>query len=179
MSDSILLRVIPANVETDVDGQRLQFRVGIAGISQLRLEQVHQFDILFESYADFIIELQEVPDVIGISTFLEAIVRSQLVGDRFYLTEFVDVILIWVAEPQIGTNGILILVMLRCSVAVLLQENRRLSLESIHPFKNVLTLVKKGDKHSSDLFRSSLGKSNDHTFWEVVVRSQQIERLIQ
>ena len=96
---SILLRVIPADVETDVDGQSLQFRIRIAGIGQLRLEQVHQFGILFEGHADFIIELQEIPDVIGISTFFEAIVRFQLTGDRFYFTEFVDVILIRVAEP--------------------------------------------------------------------------------
>ena len=63
------------------------------------MEKVHQLDILFEGYADFIIELQEVPDVIGISTFLEAIVRFQLAGDSFYLTEFVDVILVRVADP--------------------------------------------------------------------------------
>ena len=61
MRDYILLRVIPADVETDIDGQRLQFRVWIASVSQLRLEQVHQFGIPFEGHADFIIKLQKVP----------------------------------------------------------------------------------------------------------------------
>ena len=114
---------MPADVETDVNGQRLQFCIRIAGIGQLRLEEIHQLGIFFEGHADFIIELQEVPDVIGVSTFLEAIVRFQLAGDRFHLTEFIDVIIVRVAEPQVCADGILVLVMLCGTIAVLLQKN--------------------------------------------------------
>ena len=122
MRDYILLRVIPADVETDIDGQRLQFRVWIASVSQLRLEQVHQFGIPFEGHADFIIKLQKVPDIIGISTFLEAIVRFQLAGDRFYLTEFVDVVFVRKTKPKICADGVFILVVLCSPVSILLQQ---------------------------------------------------------
>ena len=170
---------MPADVETDVNGQRLQFCIRIAGIGQLRLEEIHQLGIFFKGHADFIIELQEVSDVIGISTFLETVIRTKFAADPFYFTEFIDVIFIRVAEPQVCADSILILVVLSGPISILLQENSRLCLEGAHPFKDILALVEQSDEHCPDLFWSGFCKSNNHTFRKVVVGGQQIQCLIQ
>ena len=52
----IFLRVIPADVKTDIDSQRLQLRIGIASIGQLRLEEIHQLGVLFKGRTNLVIE---------------------------------------------------------------------------------------------------------------------------
>ena len=45
----------------------------------------------------------------------------KLICDGFYFTELVDVILIRITQPEIGTDSVLILVMLRSTVSVFLK----------------------------------------------------------
>ena len=84
-------------------------------------EQVYQLCILFQFLTDFIIEFIEIPDIIRVCAFLEAVVAFEDIGRCLYLTELIDVVLVRISQPQVCRDGILILIMLSGSVSVLFE----------------------------------------------------------
>ena len=169
MNVRILLRIKSADIESHSDGQCFELRVGIAGVRQLRLKQIGKLRVLFEGKADFIVEFQKVSDVIGVSTFLETVICLKLICDGFYLTELIDVILVRVAEPKVGADGVFVLVVLRSTVPVFLQQDRGLQFERIHSLEHILAFIEQSNKHCPNLFRCGLGKAYNHTLGEIVV----------
>ena len=92
-----VLRIVAADIESHVKSQRLKFRIRITGIRQLTLKEIHKLRIQFQLFTDLIIELIEVPDIIRIGALLESVVALQFIGNGFYLTELIDIILVRIA----------------------------------------------------------------------------------
>ena len=92
-----VLRIVAADIESHVKSQRLKFRIWITGIRQLTLKEIHKLRIQFQLFTDLIIELIEVPDIIRIGALLEPVIAFQFIGNGFYLTELIDIILIRIA----------------------------------------------------------------------------------
>lgn len=56
-----------------------------------------------------------------VGTFFEAVIRLKLTGNCLHLTQFENIILIRIPEPEISTDGVFVLIMLPCAISVLLQ----------------------------------------------------------
>lgn len=111
--------IVPADIKPDIYCQRFQLRIRIAVIRQLRAEKADQLRVPLQDLADLIVQLQKIADIIGVSALLEAKIRLQFAGDRFYLSEFIDAVFIGIAEPQISADLVFGLVVLRSPISIL------------------------------------------------------------
>ena len=85
-------------------------------------EQIDQFLICLQHGANLIIELDEIPHIVGICTLLEAIIGFQFGSNNLDLTKLVDVIPIRIAQPKVGGDGVLELIVLSGTIYITLQQ---------------------------------------------------------
>ena len=87
-------------------------------------QQIYKFSILLESGADLIIEIQKITNVFRISAFSELIIRFKLARDGFNFAEFINIILVRIAQPKVCADGVFVLVVLCRAVSVFFQKYR-------------------------------------------------------
>lgn len=85
------------------------------------VQKIYKLRILLESGTDLIIEIQKITNVFRISAFSELIIRFKLARDGFNFAEFIDIVLVRIAQPKVCADSIFILVVLRRSVSVFFQ----------------------------------------------------------
>ena len=70
----VVVEIIPADIEADIEGQRFQRRIRVAGVCELTSKKIYQFRVQLQFLTDFIIDFVKMLEVIPIGTFLKPII---------------------------------------------------------------------------------------------------------
>ena len=87
------------DIEAEVKRQRLQRRIRIAGVCQLRLQQALHLIVLTQFSANLIIDAIEIAEILLITSFHKMGISTKFLNSGLDFTVLIDVILIRMAKP--------------------------------------------------------------------------------
>ena len=109
-----------ANKKSDVDGQCPQRWIGVALGRHGLFDEFEEFSVFGEGCGNLVVHAKAVDEVVIVIATFGHKVALEYVRYLEELREFVDVVLVWVTEPQVGADRVCSLIGLDWMIPVFL-----------------------------------------------------------